>query len=580
MKTTYLKIYNLLTQKERQKARLLLFLMVVGMLLETLGIGLIIPLVALMMQGDLVSSYPMIASVVNFFGSSSQIELVTTIMLGFLTVYVIKNLFLAFLSWAQTSFSFNVQANLSQRLFEIYLHQPYVFHLQRNSAQLIRNVTGEISVFTGVITSSLLLIGELLVLVGIVFLLLMVEPFGALVLFLMFGGAAWSFHRMTRGYISRWGVARQHHDGLRIQHLQQGLGGVKDVKILGRENNFLTQFRIHNIKSAQMWKFHTILQSYPRLIFELLAVAGLATLIISMTSQGKDISTIMPTVGLFAAAAFRLMPSVSRILGSVQTLRYSLPVVSLLDEEITLITPKSMDQYTDGLEVFKSELSLINIKYYYPGTEIPALDNISISIQKGQSIGLIGASGSGKSTMVDVILGLLSPSEGFVKIDGHDIQLRLRQWQGHIGYVPQFIYLTDDSLRRNIAFGLTEEKIDDMAVKRAIKAAQLDEFVLSLTDAEETIVGERGVRLSGGQRQRIGIARALYHNPEVLVLDEATSALDSETEKVVMQAVSALHGRKTVIIVAHRLSTVKHCDKLYRLDHGVIVEEGTPQELL
>ena len=580
MKVIYLKIYNLLTQEERQKASFLLFLMIVGMLLETLGIGLIVPLVALMMQGNLISNYPMIGSIVIFFGGSSQIDLISVIMLGFLTVYVIKNLFLVFLAWVQISFVFDVQANLSKRLFEIYLTQPYVFHLQRNSAQLIRNITGEVSVFSGVITSLLLLITELLVLVGVAFLLVILEPFSTLILFFVFGGSALIFYQNSRGHLSRWGDERQRHDGFRIQHLQQGLGGAKDVKLLGRENNFLTQFQIHNIKSAQMLKYHTIFQSYPRFMFELLAVAGLVIIVITMNNQGKNMSTILPAIGLFSVAAFRLLPSMGRILSAVQTLRYSLSVINTLDKDIKLVVPKSMHQNNDSIEVFKSELSLINIKYYYPDTESPALDGISINIQRGQSIGLIGTSGSGKSTLVDIILGLLSPSEGVVKIDGNDIKLKSRQWQANIGYVPQFIYLTDDTLRRNIAFGLSEEEIDDKAVKRAIKAAQLDEFVLSLTNAEETIVGERGVRLSGGQRQRIGIARALYHEPEVLVLDEATSALDSETEKGVMKAVSALHGKKTVIIVAHRMSTVKECEKLYRLDHGVIVDEGTPQELL
>ena len=480
----------------------------------------------------------------------------------------------------QTSFAFNIQANLLQRLFEIYLSQPYVFHLQRNSAQLIRNITGEVSIFTMVITNSLLLITELLVLVGIAILLLIVEPISALILFFVFGGSALILYRVTRGYISRWGAERQRHDGFRIQHLQQGLGGIKDAKILGRENNFLAQFQSHNIKSAQMWKFQTFLQNYPRLIFELLAVAGLAILVISMSNQGKDMSSIMPTIGLFSVAAFQLLPSVGRVLGAVQSLRYSLPVVNILDEEIKLIISRSKSQNTDSIKTFKGELSLIDIKYYYPNTKTPALNGISINIQKGQSIGFIGTSGSGKSTLVDIILGLLLPNEGMVKIDGHDIQPMLRQWQGHIGYVPQFIYLTDDTLRRNIAFGLTDEEIDDKAVKRAIKAAQLDEFVISLPDAEETIVGERGVRLSGGQRQRIGIARALYHNPQVLVLDEATSALDSVTENGIMNAIMALHGEKTIIIIAHRLSTVEQCDKLYRLDQGKVVEKGLPREFI
>ena len=578
--TNFSKIRALLTPVERRGAMALLPLMMVGMLLETLGIGLIIPAITLMMQGDLVARYPAIASILGFLGKASQAELITAVMLGLVGVYLVKNIFLAFLIWRQTNFVFDVQANLSQRLFTTYLRQPYTFHLQRNSAQLFRNVTGEVSIFTEVMTSALMLFTELMVLVGIAILLFLVEPLGALIVVVMLGGTAWSFHRMTRERISRWGVERQLHDGLRIQHLQQGLGGAKDVKLLGRESDFLEQYHTHNIKSARARKLQSALQNFPRLMFEFLAVIGLAILVISMLNQGRDMTSIIPTLGLFAAAAFRLMPSVNRVLASVQALRYSLPVVDTLYEEIKLISPEPVSQQTSSPEIFKNELSLTNVTYQYPGATSEALDGISINIRKGESIGLIGSSGSGKSTLVDVILGLLAPSGGRVEVDGHDIQQDLRQWQDQIGYVPQSIYLTDDTLRRNVAFGLPNEQIDDLAVQRAIKAAQLEEFVSALSEGLETVVGERGVRLSGGQRQRIGVARALYHDPAVLVLDEATSALDGATERGVMEAVTALQGSKTIIVVAHRLSTVEHCDRLFRLEHGKVVDEGTLEKIL
>lgn len=580
MKTIYSKIYHLLTLSERKGALVLLILMMVGMLLETLGIGLIIPVITLMMQADLASSYPAIIPVLDYFGRPSQTVLITAVMLGLVGVYFIKNIFLAFLIWKQTHFVFDVRVNLSHRLFTIYLRQPYTFHLQRNSAELVRNVTGEVSAFTVAISNAQLLIAELMVLVGITILLLLVEPLGAMIVAIVLGGAAWSFHRITRARISNWGVERQFHDGLRIQHLQQGLGGAKDVKLLGRESDFLAQYQTHNMKSAHVSKLHTVLQNYPRLMFELLAVVGLAVLVISMLGQGRDMNSIIPTLGLFAAAAFRLMPSVNRVLSSVQALRYNLPVVNTLYEEVNLTSPEPINEQTGSPEVFKNNLTLTNLKYQYAGAESPALDGISINIQKGESVGFIGSSGSGKSTLVDVILGLLTPCTGYVEVDGHDIQLALRQWQDQIGYVPQSIYLTDDTFRRNIAFGLPNEEIDDESVKRAIQAAQLEDFVSSLTDGMETIVGERGIRLSGGQRQRIGIARALYHDPDVLVLDEATSALDTTTEVGVMQAVMALHGKKTIVIVAHRLSTVEHCDRLYKLDQGRVVGEGTPAEII
>ena len=581
MTSTLSKIHHLLTPAERKSALVLLGLMVIGMTLEMFGIGLVIPVIALLMQDDLVTRYPAVAPMLDQFGNPSSRAMIVGAMLGLVGIYLVKNLYLAFLAWQQTRFAYSVQAQISQRLFTTYLRQPYTFHLQRNSAQLIRNVTGEVSVFTyNMLIPAMAFITEGLVLLGIAALLLVVEPLGTLIVVLVIGGAAWSFHYSTRTRIARWGEARQHHDGLRLQHLQQGLGGAKDVKLLGREDDFLAQYRVHNIQSARVGQLQSTLQQLPRLWLELLAVAGLATLVLAMLSQGRNMASIVPTLGLFAAAAFRLMPSVNRVLAAIQAMRYGLPVINTLHEELQLEAPESAARNNNGSVAFQHEISLAGITYTYPSAQTLALNQLTLSIRKGESVGFIGPSGSGKSTLVDVILGLLNPDTGQVAVDGKDIQENLRNWQDQIGYVPQSIYLTDDTLRRNVAFGLPNEQIDDLAVKRATEAAQLGEFVNSLPSGLETIVGERGIRLSGGQRQRIGIARALYHDPAVLVLDEATSALDTATERGVMQAVRALHGAKTIIIVAHRLSTVEHCDRLYRLQVGQVTEEGTPYVLM
>lgn len=577
---TFTKVYDILTAAERRKAWLLLVLMIVGMLLETLGVGVIIPAITLMMQSDMSARYPSIMAILFFFGNPSQTQLITFAMLGLVTVYFFKSVFLAFLVWKQMSFAFDVQANLSQRLFTNYLRQPYTFHLQHNSSKLIRNVTSEVSLFTAVITSGLLLITESLVLVGIFILLVIVEPLGALVTIVTVGGAAWIFYRFTRTHISNWGVERQHHEGLRIQHLQQGLGGAKDVKLLGREDDFLAQFSSHNIKSTQVWKLHTTLQNIPRLMFELLAVVGLAVLVISMIGQGRDSTDLIPILGLFAAAAFRLMPSINRVLASLQTLRYSLPVVNILYDENQLLVPNTTITKTSDSATFKSEINLKEIIYSYPNSTNFSLNGVSLTIKKGEFVGFIGPSGSGKSTLIDVLLGLLTPKSGKLEVDKHDVQKNMRSWQNQIGYVPQSIYLTDDTLRRNVAFGLPEDQIDDLAVRKAIKSAQLEEFVSSLPSGDMTFVGERGIKLSGGQRQRIGIARALYHDPQVLVLDEATSALDNATEIEVMHAISKFQGSKTIIVVAHRLSTVANCDRIFRLEKGKVVKVGSSKEML
>jgi ABC-type multidrug transport system fused ATPase/permease subunit len=575
-----IKIRSLLTAAERRAAAVLFGLMLIGMLLETLGVGLVVPVIALILQGNPMALHPAISSHLGVLAGMSQRELIIVAMLGLVGAYFLKNAFLAFLIGKQTHFAYDVQEKLSQRLFTIYLRQPYTFHLQRNSSELVRNITGEVGILTGVLSSGLLMLTELLVTAGVALLLLLVEPVGAILTVLVFCGSAWLFNRITRERISRWGIERQIHDGLRLQHLQQGLGGAKDVKLLGREGEFLAQFQTHNSKSIRVWRLQTTLQSYPRLMFEMLAICGLAVLVLSMLAQQRELSSIVPTLGLFAAAAFRLMPSVNRILTAVQNLRYTVPVIGSLYRETQLPAPDLKVFSGIGLQPFCKELAIADLVYQYPGAVRPALDHVSINIKRGESVGLIGASGSGKSTLVDVILGLLEPDSGMVAVDGEDVQTRLRYWQDQIGYVPQSIYLTDDTLRRNVAFGLPESEIDTAAVMRAIKSAQLDAFVDTLPDGLDTIVGERGVRLSGGQRQRIGIARALYHDPSVLVLDEATSALDTATEQGVMQAVTALRGSKSIIIVAHRLSTVESCDRLIRLENGRVVAEGTPAEVL
>ncbi len=573
------KLWHLLHKSHHPAAIAMLCFMFVGMLMEMLGIGLIIPVLVIMAENDLASKYPITVPWLNMLCKPSHEALVIGVLVAFVGVYTFKALFLAFFAWRQATFVSKIESDISQRLFEGYMRQPYAFHLQRNSAQLIRNTLGHASGISGVIQQGFLLILEVLVVLGISVMLLAVEPFGAVLVVSVLGLAGWGFNRLTRGYMLRWGEAFQLHEGLRIQHVQEGLGGVKDVKLLGRESDFFAQYGFHNIGSARIKKRRTTVQALPRLFLELLAIMGLAALVVIMIGQNKPIGLLLPVVGLFAAAAFRIMPSVNRLLGVFQAMTFSLPVINTLYDEFQLLNKTKVLQSGELLP-FKNTLSLEQVSFQYPSAEASALSEISISIPLGTSIGFIGSSGAGKSTLIDVILGLLTPTSGVVRVDGIDIQTSLRGWQGQIGYVPQFIYLTDDTLRRNIAFGLHVAEINEEAVWKAIRSAQLEQFVNELPQGVDTVVGERGIRLSGGQRQRIGIARALYHDPAVLVLDEATSSLDMETERDVMEAVRALHGDKTIFIVAHRFSTVEHCDYLYRLDRGKVAEEGKASVVL
>jgi ABC-type multidrug transport system fused ATPase/permease subunit len=574
-------LWFILLPNQRKAAFVMLALMLVGMLMETLGIGLVIPALALMTQGDMLSSQSALGrNFPEWLGNPTQVQLVIYGMLLLAIIYFLKTIFLAFLAWRQSVFVFGLEASLSQRLFNGYLRQPYTFHLQRNSAQLIQNSVNEVAQFSrGAVRSAMTLITELLVMMGISALLFVVEPVGASLVVAILGLTGFAFHKFSKARLMRWGRSRQYHEGMRIQHLQQGLGGAKDVKLLGREADFLSSYAFHCEQVAKVYISQSTLDALPRLWLEFLAVIGLVVLVISMLAQGKPIESLVPTIGLFAAAAFRLMPSTNRVLTTLQNLRYAFPVIDVIAREIALPVTLPSAAAAGNLSICKS-IKIENVSYTYSDAAEPALRSINLEIEIGKSIGFIGGSGAGKSTLVDLILGLLTPNQGRLTIDGKDINEVLRAWQDQIGYVPQTIYLTDDTLRRNIAFGLAADQIDDLALNKAIEAAQLLDFVATLPEGLNTVVGERGVRLSGGQRQRIGIARALYHDPAVLVLDEATSSLDIATERDVMQAVNALQGDKTILIVAHRLSTVEHCDTIVRLERGEVVQVGTPRQIL
>jgi len=553
--------------------------MFIGMILETLGVGLVIPLLTVMTKSDLHVEYPSLQKWFEYIGNPSPEELVIMGMIIFVAVYTVKVIFLSFFAWWQARFVSGLQVAYSQELFTGYLRQPYTFHLQHNSAHLIHNVIAEVGMFTNATRASLVIMAEILAALGISILLLSVEPLGASIVIITLCLAAWIIHKLTKGLILNWGQARQLHDKMRLQHLQQGFGSAKDIKILGRENEFINQFRIHNTGSAKIFRLTTTMEAIPRLLLELLCVISLIILVIVMIKQNNDFDAIVPVLGLFTVAAFRIMPSVNRVLSAIQNVRFARPAIEKLYDEFMLIDNYLEKRNTRLIKLAKS-LELNQVNYCYPNMEDSVLHDINLIISKGTSVGFIGGTGTGKSTLVDIILGLLTPKRGKVLVDGVDIQHNLRGWQDQIGYVPQSIYITDDTVRRNVAFGLSNEQIDEASVWKAIRSAHLESFIKEMPEGLDTILGEHGVRLSGGQRQRIGIARALYHDPNILVLDEATSSLDISTERGVMDAVRELHGNKTILIVAHRLATVEDCDWVFRLDKGMIVEEGVPDDVL
>jgi ABC-type multidrug transport system fused ATPase/permease subunit len=569
-----LKFLNILPVSHLRSLIIVFLLMLLAMLMETLSIGIIVPLISLFSNPDSINLSEYALGGFSFLSTLSETQLIAVCMLSLVSIFLIKSLYLSFFIWKQNAFSYSLLMKLTEELYLGYLSSPWLFHVQNNSAYLLRNINTEVSLaINNVLIPALKLISECLVVVGITGLLFYYEPAGSasVILFLVLTGLL--IQKFTKKSLLRWGELRQKHEGLRILQIQQGLASVKEVKMLNRELQFVDNFRPHNLQSARAAQYRLFYQQIPRLFLEVIAVSGISILVITMILLGRDVSTFLPIVTLFAVAVFRLMPSVNRILEAMQNLHYGAPSLTVLDDQLQRIRKCHAPSNNPPMN-FHKDIEFRDVGFAYPETGKLVVDNLSLKITKSSCIGLVGTSGSGKTTLVDMLLGLLPPAHGEILVDGQDIQQNLRGWHSCLGYVPQHISMIDDSLLKNIAFGLSDEDIDMKKVKEVASAAQPNELVSSLPEGLQTNIGEKGVKLSGGQRQRIGIARALYQNPDVLVLDEATSALDGETEKQVMDAIYNLDGDKTIIIIAHRLATVERCDTIYRMDKGKLFPES------
>lgn len=573
---TLRKLWSLIPQRMRPKAYWQVLLMFVGSGLELIGIGLIVPIVTVITNSSQGSSNSILQPVYDQFGivSNNSMVVFALVMLGL--TFLVKSIFAAYLSWSQIQFARQIEQDLSNRLFRSFIERPYLFHLQRNSADLVNTVNYETVAVQSSFLGILSLATELLVVIALGVLVLYAEPIASIATVLLLILASLAYNRVVRRRLSLLGLETKKHVPLKMQYAMQGFGGIKDVKVLGRGENFTDQFVEQNFLVGQTLARYSLLGKFPAIWIEFVAVLGLIVTILVMLAQANDPTTIAPVLGLLAAVSFRFVPSANRVIIATNSMRYTLPAIDSVCNELQSGTEKVDLTHVGTL---KTSIEMRNLTFSYPNTVRPSLRNVNIVVRRGETVGFIGPSGAGKSTLVDVVLGLLPPTSGELVIDGVDMHKNNLEWQSTIGYVAQAIYLTDDTVRRNVAFGIAERDIDEVALERALKSAQLWDFVQGLPDKTHTIVGERGVRVSGGQRQRIGIARALYHEPEVLVLDEATSSLDIETETEVMSAIRALQGFKTIFIVAHRLSTVQHCDRVYKIEDATIVGEGTLEQV-
>lgn len=568
------KLKFIFDQNQKKKTFLLLFAVLIGVLLEMLSIGLIIPILTLMSdQGaNRFIDVEKFASFFPFVSISDHKDMVFFSIYLLLTVYFLKTFFLTYLLRFQSKFVNDLHANISFRIFKTYLFQDYIFHIKKNSSELIQNTTREIGNFVNAFFLSLIIfMTEVLIVIGISIVLFIVEPLGFSVILILLGGSAFIFLKFIKKSLEKWGQQRNFHQTLAIQHIQQGLRNIKDVKILGKEIEFAEYFRFHMNKFSKIEANLLFLKHLPKHILELIGVVALVVAITIFIMMDYNLSSILITIGIFAAAALKILPSINRIINTFIMMRYSYVSINMTYRDLSLNYKKIETGKKENTKLkFKENIKLDKVSYKYPDNEKLILNNINLKIKNNTTVGIIGENGSGKTTFIDLIIGILKPTNGKILIDDENIYEKKRFWQNNIGYIPQFIYLTDDTIRKNIAFGIKDEKIDGEKIKNAILTSQMDRFIESLPLKENTKIGELGVTLSGGQRQRIGIARALYNNPNLLVMDEATNALDEETEKEIMNSIYLMKGKRTILMSSHKKNILKRCDTILKFDNGTV----------
>jgi len=586
MLTSLNKLRELLNKRDKIIFCLLLIGMFIGAGLEVFSIGAIPALIGVAMYPEKIRQFEPAKAVLEFLGITSSQDILIFGSLALIFIFLIKNLYLCFQYYLQIRFSQNRQLRLTRRLFTAYMNAPYSFHLGRNSAELFRNTLQEVArIINKVLLSVLNLTMQSLMMAAIVLMLFVYNPIIALITTGILGIAGGGYQWLIKKKLRKYSQESQEHRKLIFKAIQQGLGVIKELKVLQREKYFIRalDFSLRQVVGADRFQLVTSKIASPYM--EFISIAGLLSLVIVLFSIKGEIDSIIQTLSLFTVAFVRLKSNIGQIVTGIGNLRYGIVSINPVYQDLKLLEKNSKQKRgnirNNHIERFhfSRKITLEDVWYKYPGSNDYAIKDSNLTIIKGHSVAFVGPTGSGKTTIIDVILGLLKPERGKITVDGQDIYDNVTAWYRNIGYIPQVIYLTDDTIRNNVALGLDDNDIDEEQVMQTIQAAHLESFIKTLPDGLETVVGERGIRLSGGQRQRIGIARALYHNPEVLIMDEATSSLDGITEKGVVESINRLKGDRTIIMIAHRLTTVQNCDTLYFMKNGRIECSGDYDEL-
>ena len=569
MYDTLKKINFLISKSQRKKLIVLTILLFVGMILEFFGLGILVPVLNILIDPSAFAKNEYFASLRDFFTGISDQSFILY-LLGFIVVfYIAKSCFLVLLAFKQNRFLSLLNASISNKLFSSYMNQPYDYHLKINSSDLVKNLQIEAGHFFTFITSLINILIEGGLILSVFITLIIIEPIGTLILSIFLFTLTMIFYKLTKSRLDLWGRTRQELDLKSAKIVTEGLGAIRDL-IISRKIDFFTgKYNDLSFKKARITSNHILFTQLPRFYFELASISGLVLFIFILISTGKNTTTLVATLGVFVAGIFRALPSLNRLVTSLQNLKFYNASVDIIYHELNSFNSLNKKIKSEKKLEFDSKISLKNITFKYGKKTI--LEDINFDILKNQCVGIIGESGAGKSTLVDLIVGLQTPNEGKILIDDKNLIDISNEWMFKIGYISQNIFLTDDTIECNIAFGVSKDKISINRLKDVISQVQLHDFITELPNGLQTKVGERGVQISGGQKQRIGIARALYHNPEILVLDEATSALDPDTEKSIFNLIDFLKNYKTIIIISHNISNLDFCDKVYKIENKKII---------
>lgn len=582
MKKIWNKMMVLMNRRQKLKMVQILFMMVVGAILETASIALVVPAIQMVMQPECVEGDGILARTYRFLGFSSPMQFTAVILVLIIVGFVLKNVFLYFQNVVQLRFVYTNQFETSQRMMINFMKRPYEYYLNADTSVIQRVITSDVNNMYGLVLASLQLMSEVIIFVLLGATLTTLAPMMILTVAALLIVTLLVIKGVLKPIMRKAGEENQDYYSGLYKWIEEAVMGIKEIKIANKEDYFISEYGKCGQGYVNAVQRYNIFNATPRLLIETVCMAGLILYLLLMILSGQDVESMIAQIGAFGLAAMRLLPSANRINNYLTQISYFEPffmgVSDNLQEEIhdeSMVY--DLEAYRKKKQVEKlpvqDKIVLDNIVYSYPNSDVKIFDHAHMEIPVGNSVGIVGTSGAGKTTVVDIMLGLLEISEGQILADGTEVREHYESWLKNIGYIPQTIFMIDATIRKNVAFGYADEDIDDAKVWEALRKARLDEFVRGLPEGLDTSIGERGIRISGGQRQRIGIARALYEDPEVLVLDEATSALDNETEAAIMESINSLHGHKTLVIIAHRLQTIEKCDLVYRVENGSIARE-------